>query len=152
MMSRPTPITPTLVTLEEPPRNPDDAIEFLLDLAVGSGRVTDREHARQALEDRRAESSFGMGLGVALPHARTDAVTTPTVAFARSETGIDFDSPDGDQSHLLVLILVPPDAEDDHLDVLASLSRALVDEGVRTTLLEADDESAIVACLREVVE
>lgn len=151
MMPRPDPITPALVSLEEPPLDPDDTIEFLLGLAVEAGRLTDREHARQALASRRAESSFGMGLGVALPHARTDAVTTPTVAFARSETGIDFDAPDGDQSHLLVLILVPTSAEDDHLDVLTSLSRALVDEDFRTTLLEADDESAVVACLQEVV-
>ena len=151
MMQRPTLVTPDLVTLDEPPAAPDDAIEFLLDLADDAGRVTDRTRARRALESRRRESSFGMGLGVALPHARTGAVTGPTVAFARSEAGIDFDAPDGDPAHLLVLILVPPDAADDHLDVLSSLSRALVDEEYRSALRDTDDETAIVDQLQEAI-
>ena len=150
-MHRPAIVTPALVTLAEPPPDPDDAIEFLVDLVDRAGRITDRAQVRQALERRRGESSFGMGLGVALPHARTDAVTAPTVAFARSTPGVDFDAPDGDPAHLLVLVLVPPDAADEHLDVLSSLSRALVDEEYRTTLRDADDEAAIVASLREAV-
>lgn len=151
MMQQPTHVTPDLVTLDEPPTAPDDAIEFLLDLAGDAGRITDRAQARRALAVRRAESSFGMGLGVAIPHARTDAVTTPTVAFARSETGIDFDAPDDEPAQLIILILVPRDAAGEHLDVLTSLSRSLVDDDFRTALRDAADTATIVDRLQEAI-
>lgn len=152
MMQQPAHVTPALVTLDDPPTDPWDAIEFLLDLAVDAGRITDRARARRALSDRHAESSFGMGLGVALPHARTDAVTTPTVAFARSETGIEFDAPDDEPARLLILILVPRDADDDHIEVLTSLSRALVDDEFRTALLDAADDATVVDRLQEAIQ
>lgn len=151
MMQQPTHVTLDLVTLDEPPTAPGDVIEFLLDLADDAGRLTDRAQARRALADRRAESSFGMGLGVAIPHARTDAVTTPTVAFARSEAGIDFDAPDDEPAHLILLILVPRDARDEHLDVLTSLSRSLVDDDFRTALLDAADTATVVDRLQEAI-
>lgn len=144
-------VTPDLVTLDEPPTDPDDAIDFLLDRVQSVGRLTDRTAARQALASRRAGRDFGMGLGVAIPHARTDAVDGPTVAFARSTTGVDFDAPDDDPATLLVLILVPPDADDEHRDLLANLSRSLVDDDFRTALRNAPDEATVVSLLREVL-
>lgn len=149
-MSHARPLTPALVTLDDPPTDPDAAIDFLLDLVADAGRLQDRESARRDIETRQQEGGFGMGLGIALPHARTDAVTEPTIAFARSDTGVDFDTPDDEAATLLVLILVPSDADADHLDLLSRLSRGLVDEDVRTRLRTAD-EPGVVSTLTEVV-
>ncbi|UPW01196.1 PTS sugar transporter subunit IIA [Halorussus gelatinilyticus] len=144
-------VAPALVTLEEPPAERRACIEFLLDLATAAGRVTDREAARDALLEREAASPTGLGNGVALPHARTDAVARPTVAFARSERGVDFGAPDGDPATLLFCLLAPADAAADHLEALSRLSRALADPTFRSRLAEADSERAVVAAIREAV-
>lgn len=145
------PITPALVALDASPRSPEAAIDVLLDIADDAGRLTDREAVRNALEERRATGDFGMGFGVAIPHAQTDGVTTPTVAFARSDDGVDFEAPDEEPATLLVLILVPADASATHLDVLKRLSRRLVDEDFREGLRTADDEATVASRLAEVV-
>ncbi|UPV75119.1 PTS sugar transporter subunit IIA [Halorussus limi] len=144
-------VAPALVTLDEPPAERRACIDFLLDLAVDAGRVTDRSAARDALLEREASTPTGLGNGVAVPHARTDAVTAPTVAFARSDRGVDFDAPDGDPATLLFCLLAPEDADEDHLEVLSRLSRSLADPAFRTRLAEADSERTVVDAIREAV-
>ncbi|MFC4447591.1 PTS sugar transporter subunit IIA [Halorussus aquaticus] len=144
-------VVPALVTLEDPPAERRACIDFLLDLAVDAGRVTDRATARDALLERESVSPTGLGHGVALPHARTEAVTAPTVAFARSDRGVDFDAPDGEPATLLVCLLAPADADEDHLAVLSRLSRSLADSAFRARLAEASSERVVVNALREAV-
>jgi PTS system fructose-specific IIA component len=144
-------VVPALVTLDEPPAERRPCIDFLLDLAVDAGRVTDRSAVRDALLEREASSPTGLGNGVAVPHARTDAVAAPTVAFARSARGVDFGAADGDPATLLFCLLVPEDADEDHLAVLSRLSRSLADPAFRTRLAEADSERTVVDAIREAV-
>ncbi|WP_225741229.1 PTS sugar transporter subunit IIA [Halorussus halophilus] len=144
-------VTLDLVTLAEPPAERRACIDFLLDLAVDAGRVTDRDAARSALLDRESDAPTGMGNGVAVPHAMTAAVTRPTVTFARSSHGVDFDAPDDDPATLLFCLLVPEDGGGDHLAVLSQLSRSLVDPTFRDRLAAADSEQAVVELLREAV-
>ena len=144
-------ITPDLVTLAEPPAERRDCIDFLLDLAVDAGRVTDRGAARSALLERESSAPTGMGNGVAVPHAATAAVTRPTVTFARSERGVDFDAPDGDLATLLFCLFVPANGEDDHLKVLSRLSRSLVDPDFRERLADASTERVVADAIREAV-
>ncbi|ELZ98921.1 sugar phosphotransferase system (PTS) IIA component [Haloferax mucosum ATCC BAA-1512] len=145
-------ITPLeLISLEEPPAMKEDAIEFLLDLAVDAGRVDDRETALDALLERENEATTGVGFGIGIPHAKTDTVSEPTVAFARSTDGIDFDAMDDEPARLLFLILVPADGGEDHLQILSALSRSLMHEDVREDLLEAERKQTVQAVLDEVV-
>jgi PTS system fructose-specific IIA component len=146
-------VTPDLVTLAEPPAERRACIDFLLDLAADADRVTDRDAVRSALLERESSAPTGMGNGVAVPHAMTAAVTRPTVTFARSERGVEFDAPDGDPATLLFCLLVPAtdDAEADHLSVLSRLSRSLVDPTFRERLADANTERAVVDALREAV-
>ncbi|WP_137284765.1 PTS sugar transporter subunit IIA [Halorussus salinisoli] len=144
-------VAPALVTLDEPPAERRACIDFLLDLAVDAGRVTNRSAARDALLEREASTPTGLGNGVAVPHARTDAVAAPTVAFARSDRGVDFGAPDGDPATLLFCLLAPADADTDHLAVLSRLSRSLADPAFRTRLAEADSERTVVDAIREAV-
>jgi len=139
------------VSLSEPPAAKGDAIEFLLDLLVDADRVDDREAALSALLAREEETTTGVGKGIGIPHAKTDAVSRPSVAFARSEDGVDFGSMDGEPATLLFMILVPESGAEDHLSILSSLSRALMHDEVREDLHAAGDSEAVRDTLKEAV-
>ncbi|MDS0292798.1 PTS sugar transporter subunit IIA [Halogeometricum luteum] len=139
------------ISLDEPPAEKKLAIEFLLDLIVENGRVTERETALAALREREKEATTGVGMGIGIPHAKTTAVEAPSVAFARSSEGIDFDAMDDKPAKLLFMILVPEEGGEEHLQILSSLSRALMHEDVREKLLEAEDEETVQETVREAV-
>ena len=141
-----------LITLEEPPTGKRATIEYLLDLVAESGRVTDREAALSALMEREEETTTGVGKGIAIPHAQTSAVEESSVAFCRSSAGLDFDSMDGQPAHLIFMILVPEGGTDEHLGILASLSRSLMHEEVRDDLSEADTPAEVQAVMEEAIE
>jgi len=142
---------PELVSLEEPPASKDDCIEFLLDIAVDAGRVEDREQALHALLEREEEATTGVGFGIGIPHAKTAAVTRPSVVFARSENGIDFDAMDDEPAHLLFMLIVPEEGGEEHLQILSSLSRALMHEEVRDSLRTAETVEGVRSALKEAV-
>lgn len=141
-----------LITLDEPPAEKDAAIESLLDEIVAAGRVEDRETALSALMEREAETTTGVGKGIAIPHAQTSVVDRASVAFCRSAAGLDFDAMDDEPAHLLFLILVPEGGTDEHLNILSSLSRSLMHEDVRDGLYEADSPAAIQAVMEEALD
>lgn len=144
-------LPPELVSLEEPPAEKNACIEHLLDMAVEAGRVEDREAALKALLAREEETTTGVGLGIGIPHAQTDAVTRPTVVFARSERGVDFDAMDDEPATLIFMLLVPEGGSEEHLGMLSSLSRALMHEDVRDSLHEAESPEAVRETLKEAV-
>lgn len=139
------------VSLTEPPAEKSATIGHLLDLLVESGRVGDRQAALDALLAREEETTTGVGMGIGIPHAKTEAVSRPSLAFARSEAGVDFGSMDGEPATLIFMILVPKEGDEDHLEILSSLSRALMHDDVRERLHDADDESEVQATLREAI-
>ncbi|WP_144903672.1 PTS sugar transporter subunit IIA [Halobellus captivus] len=139
------------ISLSEPPTEKEAAIEFLLDLIADNGRVTDRAAALESLREREKEATTGVGMGIGIPHAKTSAVDEPSVAFARSTEGIDFDAMDDKPARLLFMILVPAEGGEEHLQILSALSRALMHEDVRETLLEAEDAETIQETVREAV-
>ncbi|HEY9372451.1 PTS sugar transporter subunit IIA, partial [Streptomyces sp.] len=88
---------------------------------------------------------------IAIPHAKTDAVTAPVVGFARSAEGVEWGSLDGTKARLVFMISVPEAAAgDEHLRILALLSRKLMDPGFRERLIAATDEGAVLEVLSEV--
>ncbi|XVH31384.1 PTS sugar transporter subunit IIA [Haloferacaceae archaeon DSL9] len=144
-------LPPELVTLEEPPADKRACIEFLLDRAVAADRVADRDAALDDLYEREAEATTGVGMGIGIPHAKTAAVVEPTIVFGRSETGVDFDAMDDEDATLLFLLLVPEDGAETHLEILSSISRALVHEEVRARLHEAETTERVRSVLREAI-
>jgi len=139
------------ISLSEPPAQKEATIEFLLDLVVESGRVEDRQAALDALLAREEETTTGVGMGIGIPHAKTEAVDRPSLAFTRSAEGVDFGSMDDEPATLIFLILVPKEGGEDHLEILSSLSRALMHDDVRERLHAADDESEVQQTLREAI-
>lgn len=139
------------ISLTEPPGEKEPCIEHLLDLLVAADRVVDRETALEALLAREEQTTTGVGMGIGIPHAKTDAVSEPSLAFTRSETGVDFGSMDDEPATLIFMILVPASGGEEHLNILSSLSRALMHDDVRDSLHAADDARAVQRTLREAV-
>ncbi|MEU6078889.1 fructose-specific PTS transporter subunit EIIC [Streptomyces sp. NPDC047108] len=129
----------------------DSAIRELAELLAESGKVADREELVRAVFAREDQGTTGLGEEIAIPHAKTDAVTAPVVGFARSAEGIEWGSLDGTKARLVFMIAVPEAAAgDEHLRILALLSRKLMDGGFRERLMAADGRQEILRVLGEV--
>ncbi|WP_435860991.1 fructose-specific PTS transporter subunit EIIC [Streptomyces nigrescens] len=127
------------------------AIREMAELVAGTGKVADVDELVRVALAREAQGTTGLGEEIAIPHAKTDAVTAPVVGFARSADGIDWGSLDGTRARLVFLISVPEAAAgDEHLRILALLSRKLMDADFRARLQGAEDEAAVLRVLGEI--
>lgn len=113
------------------------AIDTLLDLICGAGAVKDREIARRDVLENERRSSTGMQHGVAIPHAKTEAVVSLQAAVIVTREPVDFDSLDGKPSRIFVMTLSPLDQEGPHLRFLAEIGRLLKHRKVRSRILAA---------------
>ncbi len=138
-------ITTQLVDLDldDAATTKDEAIDRLVAVATAAGRATDPAALRSDVAAREELLPTGIEGGIGIPHARTSGVSEPTVTFGRSTNGIDWGAADG-PANLVFLITVPEGAGDEHLQILASLSRALMKSEFRDTLLRASDPQVVV--------
>ncbi len=132
-------------------RDKEDAIREMAALLATTGKVDDVEELVRTALRREEQGTTGLGEEIAIPHAKTDAVSAPVVGFARSAEGIEWGSLDGTKAKLIFMISVPEAAAgDEHLRILALLSRKLMDTGFRERLEAAPDDAAVLDVLREV--
>ena len=115
----------------------EDAIDKLVALMCNEGNVVDVEGYKAAVRAREAESTTALGEGIAIPHAKTAAISAPGLAAMTLPDGVDYDSPDGRPTNLMFLIAAPDTKADVHLEVLARLSMLLMDEQFRDDLRAA---------------
>ncbi|TFB55476.1 PTS fructose transporter subunit IIC [Cryobacterium sp. TMT1-62] len=126
----------------------DAMISTLAGLMSKTGRVTDETLVTQAALAREKHGTTGIGDGIAIPHAKSDGVTAPVLAFARSTQGIDWNSADGSKATLIFMIAVPEaEAGTEHLKVLAQLSRALIKPTFRDALQAATTPAHVLEAL-----
>ncbi|MEV0452852.1 fructose-specific PTS transporter subunit EIIC [Streptomyces sp. NPDC050600] len=129
----------------------DAAIREMAGLLARTGKVADLDGLVRTAFAREDQGTTGLGEEIAIPHAKTDAVTAPVVGFARSPEGVEWGSLDGTKARLIFMIAVPEAAAgDEHLRILALLSRRLMDAHFRERLLEAPDEAGILRLLGEI--
>lgn len=129
----------------------ESAIREMGELLARTGKVADVDELVATALRREAQGTTGLGEEIAIPHAKTDAVTAPVVGFARSSEGVEWGSLDGTKARLVFMIAVPEAAAgDEHLRILALLSRKLMDAGFRERLLTAGDEQAVLGVLSEI--
>lgn len=102
------------------------AIDEMIASLKENNRISDVEVFKEGILKRESLSSTGLGDGIAMPHAKNKAVNEATVLFAKSNTGIDYNSLDGQPAFLFFMIAAPEGANDVHLDALANLSRLLI--------------------------
>ncbi|MGI5398561.1 fructose-specific PTS transporter subunit EIIC [Streptomyces sp. CA-135486] len=129
----------------------DAAIREMAAMLATTGKVADPDALVAAAFAREDQGTTGLGEEIAIPHAKTDAVTAPIVGFARSAEGVEWGSLDGTKAKLIFMITVPEAAAgDEHLRILALLSRKLMDTEFRDRLSAAPDEAAILQVLGEI--
>ena len=129
--------------------NKPGVLRALVGLLLRVSPDLDPNEVVRILEQREALQSTGIGNGIAIPHGRVEGLKTPIAALGLSAGGIDFDSLDGEPTHLFLTVLVPANAQGLHLKILARISRLIGDaESLQAMLSAADQEelfSAFVA-------
>ncbi|XQY92284.1 fructose-specific PTS transporter subunit EIIC [Metabacillus sp. HB246100] len=129
----------------------DEIIEDMIEKLYKSGRLSSKSDFTQAIIDREEQSSTGIGMNIAIPHGKSDAVVKPTVFFGIKQDGVDWKSLDGSKAKLIFMIAVPKSAQGDaHLKILQMLSRKLMDDDYRNQLLAVRTKEAAYELLREI--
>ncbi|KEF02319.1 MULTISPECIES: PTS fructose transporter subunit IIABC [Streptomyces] len=140
-------ITAELVDLDLSAGSKEAAARSLAERMAGLGRVTDLDGFLADVAAREAQMPTGLDGGIGIPHCRSAHVTEPTLAFGRSAAGIDFGAADG-PADLIFLIAAPAGGDADHLSILSTLARHLMDEEFTGALRRADDPAAAAALIR----
>ena len=124
-----------------------EALEHLVTLMAKSGKLADEAEYKRCVLAREEEGSTGIGEGIAIPHAKTNAVKAPGLAAMIVSEGVDFASLD-DQPAKLFFLIAAPDTEDNvHLDVLSRLSTLLMDEEFTTALYAAKSPTEFLSII-----
>ena len=121
------------------------AIDEMVQKLYDGGRISDIDTYKEGILKREAQTSTGLGDGIAMPHAKNSAVKEPTVLFAKSKKGVDYEALDGQPTYLFFMIAAPEGANDTHLQALAALSRLLIDPEFVGKLKEAETPEAVQA-------
>ncbi|WP_436862238.1 fructose-specific PTS transporter subunit EIIC [Staphylococcus caeli] len=128
----------------------DEAIDQLVDQLAQQQYITDKQLLKGDVLKREAQSTTAIGMNVAIPHAKSEAVKQPIVAVMNNKHGVNWDSLDGTLPQIVFLIAVPSDSSDTHLKLLQRLSRALMDDETRQSLIDATHKKAIYDILKEI--
>lgn len=121
------------------------AIDEMINSLVDNGVVTDFDVFKAGIMAREAQTSTGLGDGIAMPHSKNAGVKEATVLFAKSNKGVDFESLDGQPTDLFFMIAAPEGANDIHLAALAELSKYLMQDGFADCLRQATSADEVIA-------
>ena len=139
-----------LINLDLLSEQKDDAIRELVQLMENAEGMVDFERFLEDVFERERLGTTGIGDGIAIPHARTDAVDQLVIAIGRSAHGVEFESLDGKKVKLLFLMGTPRGSVSHYLKILAQLTRLLKEGAFRDKLLEAQDKGTVVSLFREI--
>ena len=123
----------------------EGVINEMIQSLVDNGVVTDFETFKAGIMNREAQTSTGLGDGIAMPHSKNEAVKEATVLFAKSNKGVDYASLDGQPTELFFMIAAPEGANDTHLSALAELSKYLMKPGFADKLRQASTPDQVIA-------
>jgi len=142
-------IVPGLIKLGADCRSRSEALAELAIMMEQAGRTDDRAAFEQALWRREDTFSTGIGFGVAIPHCQTDAVGGVSIAVLRPAAPIAWSAADGDPVDLIVMLALPAGgAAQEHLRLLAQISRRLVHDEFREALRAATDADSVIQILK----
>ncbi len=125
------------VALGLKPADKEAVIDIMVDLHDKVGNLNDKAAYKEAIKAREAQGSTAVGMGIAVPHAKTDAVKHPGLTAITVPGGLDYECADGTDSNLFFMIAAPAGAADTHLEVLAGLMTMLMDADFSKALVEA---------------
>ena len=127
-------------------KSKNDAIETLIGLHEKAGNLIDKDKYREDILAREAQGTTAIGDGIAIPHAKSEAVKKPGLAAVTVPTGVDYDALDGKPSDILFMIAAPNDG-DFHLEVLSRLMALLMDHDFRKNLISAADAEEFISII-----
>ena len=125
------------------------ALRELVEILAKAEGIKNKEDLVRVLMSRESLGSTGIGQGVGIPHAKTNAVKKLVAALGISAEGVNFDALDGEPVHIFFLLVAPEDSAGPHLKGLARISRLLKDKYFRESLKQLRDEKAILRMIRE---
>ena len=122
-----------------------EAIDEMIEKLKTEGIISDADEFKKLILAREEKSSTGLGEGIAMPHAKTSVVVKPSVLFARSHKGLDYDSLDGEPVHIFFMIAASEGAHDLHIETLAKLTKMLLNDDFTKGLLTCNNSDEIYA-------
>lgn len=127
----------------------NDVLHELIAQLDQAGNLNDKEKFTADILAREGQSTTGIGEAIAIPHAKSSAVTTPAIVFGRSEVGIDFDSLDGEPVHLFFMIAASEGANNEHLEALSRLSTFLMDKSFQEEMYKATSIEQVIQAISQ---
>ena len=129
-------------------QNKKDVMKELVKILKKSGKIRDSKTALTAVLKREDLASTGLGEGIAVPHAKTSAVSTLTMALGISPKGIDFDSLDDQPAHLFFMILAPPEQTGPHLQALTEIAQMNKNKDFCREIVNASSAAEVIGLFK----
>ena len=145
-------ITLDCINIDLKGQTKSEIIDEMVDILYNNGKLNDREEYKKEILKREAQSSTGMEEGIAIPHGKTKAVKIPTVAIGISKKGVDYESLDGEPSHLFFMIAAPENSNDSHIELLSKITTLLLEDDIREALLNAKSKEEVLDILMKNAE
>ncbi len=142
-------ITEEVVKVPLASQSKPEIIKELIRLLHQTGHIEQLEAAYDAVLTREAQGSTGLENGIAVPHAKTNAVKNLTIAIGISPAGVDFEALDGNPSHLFFLMLAPPDQPGHHIEALAEIARLTRSKAFCNIVTAAVSAREVIEIFRE---
>ncbi|RKY63538.1 MAG: PTS sugar transporter subunit IIA [Candidatus Latescibacterota bacterium] len=125
----------------------EEVLRELVDVISRAPQIGDRDELLKAVLEREKIMSTGIGLGIAVPHAKIESVSDFVIAIGISRKGVEFDSLDNKPVHIVVMIAGPANQQDRYIRILAKVVLALKDPKVRETVLKAETPQEVLRAL-----
>ncbi|MDI6785258.1 MAG: PTS sugar transporter subunit IIA [bacterium] len=139
-----------MILLDKEANNKEEIINISIKLLGKNKHIKNKEAVLSALLKRESMGTTGIGHGVALPHARTSAVSQIVLAFIRTKNGIDFGAVDKELVNLIFIAVSPENDTDSYMEVMASVARILSKEENRKLLMEVESPKKLISVIKEI--
>ena len=126
-----------------------DVLKELVDVLSQAGKLSEPEKVIDALQKRESLGSTGLENGIAVPHCKTDAVDTLTIAIGIAPQGLDFEALDGNPSTLFFCMLAPPDQSGPHIEALSEIARLTQSQAFCRTLIASRTPEEVIELFRD---
>ncbi|MCM8785133.1 MAG: PTS sugar transporter subunit IIA [Candidatus Omnitrophica bacterium] len=130
-------------------RDKKSVLKEIIKMLEKNGYIKDSEKILEAVMDREKLGSTGIGQGIAIPHVKTDQINEIICALGLSQTGVDFDSLDGEPVYIIFLVLAPTKSIGQHLKTLAKIARLLKDKVFRNALRNCKTPEEAIKIIKE---
>jgi PTS system fructose-specific IIC component len=142
-------LTEDLISLGMEPKDKDDSIKMMIDIASRSGKIQDKAKVSESVFQREKLVSTGVGKGFAIPHGKTDEISDVTASFGITKNPIDFDSIDSEPVKFIFLLVGKDSLLNTHIKLLSRISRIMNNDKFRDKLEDARTSKEVLELFRK---